>query len=56
MVNNQSDASTFIGVIDVYGDAPIIDHVEKSVSDVGVEIHVTLADGQIKITRLPSEG
>ena len=56
MVNNQGNAPTFIGGINIFGNAPIIDRVENTVSDIDVKVRVKLADRRIKTTRLPSTG
>jgi hypothetical protein len=53
-VTGQGDSSTFVGVIDVFGDAPIVENVETSVSEDGVDVHVTLTNGLERTTRVPS--
>ena len=56
MVNNQGNAPTFIGGINIFGNAPIIDRFENTVSDIDVKVRVKLSDRRIKTTRLPSTG
>jgi oligo-alginate lyase len=54
MVNHRGDTSRFVGVIDVYGEDPVIESVERIDEGEKVVVHVTLTSGQVVTTQVPS--
>lgn len=55
MVGSQSASSTFVGVIDVFGETPAVESIERTDGAADVEVCVTLTGGQTVTTRVPSE-